>query len=1372
MNKYIKIPILIISLLMASLSFGQTQSFKIPIQGKTLNFNTNTGAYTDVTILPQPTSSEYPNYAPDFFYNGSAPLDVQQVVTNDKGELLFFVQDNLIYDSRGICGTPDSPSGGMGDYNDYIGAQEFYQEEDIKIRDLQIVPLDGECYKYMLIWHQVSPDGVGSSGVNNTISYMVIGVSENKLLEFYTISNLGIIDYANPDVMDSDCIQDIIVFGHVYDGDNPMGFAVSDILPNNERFLFVHSADEEFITYKFDKDGFDYAYSEDPIQESNYDFHEVGISSEICLYWEETELIKKGAYYYYAFANVGSQESNIAIHFLKINEDGHVEYSVKKDVGIVANQEYIKGLEFSENGDYLYFTQVGKTNPLQYVETSFLAIQTAVGDINSVTGINSDYEFSHLELARDGDMYLINGTQGTLTSISNTNDPINSTLGITTNIGGSGMSNLVVNSNYSTIFTTNNNELKNYALTKQIDGADYISHYVYIEQNITDCCTKHFAYDAQNTYTVTNGTVDSWSPSNNPFRTDGITDLYFGEDLVIEAGVELSITGLTLYFRDGRGIILNAGNVSTKGAKLTLDNSKCTAYDACNVSTEMWKGIRVKGAGSSYAQTPLDNTRHAQLIMTNNATIEYAYEGVYSGTITWENMLEGGIILATNSKFIDNRFGIKLYNYTPSNISKFEGCTFKTTDNLYDIKNTYVYKLVSLSHVNGVKFLGTTFTNTSNNTVKWKNGWGINASSGSFTVDEYSNQNSYFTNLFVAVGSFHNTSISVKNSTFNNCNSGVYAIGTDNAIMIAKNEFNTDYVMSANEDGVYSNYGVYIDASTGFDVTENTFFSGNAGVVVNNSQSIDGGVFQGDQNRVYKNNFYTINNSNQDATACLAHGENSNYLVNYGSPSNPAPGEQGLAYACNTFNGNDYNISVVGDNDGSNNANIDQSQGSASEPVGNVFNIRTSTDWDFYANYTDVEQYQYHHYDLNSHALESYVSATVVNAKSDKTNPDCPSIFGGGGIIVIGRTLTNLDDMSKLAKEKEEDIQLIKDAGYTELYLSKVENLTSENYQTTTEELLETSSYLSEEVLEIFMENSIDRPVPKLMVLAKNSPLPNKLKSRIDNLNIPDVLKWYLWQMQDGTNPLEKKKEEFNSLLANRDLLLDRTINVTVHADLIEKTDSLILYLEEKDDFYSDKKLITLYTAKQDYASIDAMLSKLATYQSDLNDTQAERLSDYIQIKSIQNMMRQDPANGKTICKGHIPMLQSIASSNTKEGNIAASMLTDIGLSNYKPMYQLPDNNRTATVTQPRVDYSNMSAQDLITVYPNPVNQILHVEYFSMSPRGNIEIYDLRGTLVKTKSFNQQFGFAKVNVNDLANGTYVLNLNGDKAHSTKFIVKH
>ena len=89
MNKYIKIPILIISLLMASLSFGQTQSIKIPILNKTLNFDVeNNGDYLGTTELPVPDPLDYPfidmdptGGTPYMLYNGEPPLDVQQVVT-------------------------------------------------------------------------------------------------------------------------------------------------------------------------------------------------------------------------------------------------------------------------------------------------------------------------------------------------------------------------------------------------------------------------------------------------------------------------------------------------------------------------------------------------------------------------------------------------------------------------------------------------------------------------------------------------------------------------------------------------------------------------------------------------------------------------------------------------------------------------------------------------------------------------------------------------------------------------------------------------------------------------------------------------------------------------------------------------------------------------------------------------------------------------------------------------------------------------------------------------------------------------------------------------------------------------------------------
>ena len=79
-------------------------------------------------------------------------------------------------------------------------------------------------------------------------------------------------------------------------------------------------------------------------------------------------------------------------------------------------------------------------------------------------------------------------------------------------------------------------------------------------------------------------------------------------------------------------------------------------------------------------------------------------------------------------------------------------------------------------------------------------------------------------------------------------------------------------------------------------------------------------------------------------------------------------------------------------------------------------------------------------------------------------------------------------------------------------------------------------------------------------------------------------------------------------------------------------------------------------------------------------------------------------------------------------------------------------------------------------VYPNPVKDILTVEYALLSNVSvtSLGIYDINGKLLKSIPITKQLGIEKINVSDLANGTYIISFGADgvSSYSKKFTVKH
>jgi hypothetical protein len=74
-----------------------------------------------------------------------------------------------------------------------------------------------------------------------------------------------------------------------------------------------------------------------------------------------------------------------------------------------------------------------------------------------------------------------------------------------------------------------------------------------------------------------------------------------------------------------------------------------------------------------------------------------------------------------------------------------------------------------------------------------------------------------------------------------------------------------------------------------------------------------------------------------------------------------------------------------------------------------------------------------------------------------------------------------------------------------------------------------------------------------------------------------------------------------------------------------------------------------------------------------------------------------------------------------------------------------------------------------ISVYPNPCDGQLNVEYINIENASNINIYDIQGKIVITFNATPKFGFQTIDVSSLQKGTYLIGFG--KGLTTQFVVK-
>jgi len=371
-----------------------------------------------------------------------------------------------------------------------------------------------------------------------------------------------------------------------------------------------------------------------------------------------------------------------------------------------------------------------------------------------------------------------------------------------------------------------------------------------------------------------------------------------GNKTVIYSGSVDILPGNTYIVTDTIRFACDASITVHPGGKLIVDGGVLT--NAC--INGMWQGIVVKGT----ATTPQAAQTQGSVILID-ATIENAVCAIdaASGNSTNGN---GGIIQATNTKFINNVQSINYGSYENKNSSNalidnigfFTKCTFSINSNNYFSSNGHFFlNHVRLNKIRGIKFNGCTFNKQTNISV----GIGIYAQDAGFTVGDYCTVSmqfdcacptnnatrSYFDNFSYGIYTSNSGTpyaVSIDQCNFNNNTTGIYIYS--NQYRVTRNIFTN-----------IKDFGLISETSSGYRIEENSFNSngtlGSTGICISNS-----GIAE---NRIYKNNFESLDygiaayltNFYDDGLGTLLG------LIYWGA---------GLQFLCNDFSFNNMDIAV------------------------------------------------------------------------------------------------------------------------------------------------------------------------------------------------------------------------------------------------------------------------------------------------------------------------------------------------------------------------------------------------------------------------------------------------------------------------------
>jgi hypothetical protein len=455
------------------------------------------------------------------------------------------------------------------------------------------------------------------------------------------------------------------------------------------------------------------------------------------------------------------------------------------------------------------------------------------------------------------------------------------------------------------------------SLPDQIDHQNYSAPF---NANVA-CCMAYNPYDkftynagtAVSTWTST-ATTQVWKPNtttttpNNPIAlsTNLTSTVTIGEELRIPAGYTVTIQNMTIKFSPQATFVVEGYKTSPAKDPGRLILKKCTLDVDTRCQSRMWPGVRVWGDNTITRSYTADG----YIYIDSMSVITNAWVGVELGYNSFDATYDastvpaptntatagGGLILATNSSFINNQRDI-YFSDCPSigGVSSVFTCTFTTNAYLVGGSGTPPLHHIQFNNYKQKALIyGNVFScSTSLTATGYVYGCnGIYSLNSNYEVDQTAgNVKNSFSNFNFGIYAYDNggntATITADHSNFTNNLVGVNLSYVNNA-EIENNAFKLYNKNSFLNPGKSS--GLFLDNCTGYYVQDNTFEQNNAGftatygIVASNSGAHANGIF--------RNTFTNLFRGIQPQ------------YINYYNPGGGVKNGVGLLLLCNIFTDN------------------------------------------------------------------------------------------------------------------------------------------------------------------------------------------------------------------------------------------------------------------------------------------------------------------------------------------------------------------------------------------------------------------------------------------------------------------------------------
>jgi hypothetical protein len=829
---------------------------------------------------------------------------------------------------------------------------------------------------------------------------------------------------------------------------------------------------------------------------------------------------------------------------------------------------------------------------------------------------------------------------------------------------------------------------------------------------------------------------------------------YFANNITINNGGNLTITNSNIRFSDIESMV-----TIKPGGRLTINGSTLT-----NTCGAIWKGIYVEG-NRNLSQT---FANQGALILQNGAVIENAHDAVVlrSQQSNWGH--NGGIVQATNATFRNNWRDVEFNSYPLTSISFFQGCTFETTPQiLHQLTNSHV----SMWDVQGVNFSNCTFTDTRPNIDYYsyrKSRNGIYGHHAAFVVDNC-NFNAMKYGIY-AISPDAVRTFKVYDSDFSGF-LGVYFSGMDNAHIVNNTFFvKPGYMYSGPGQ---ETYGLYVENSQNFEITGNILTSSGSqapsfnsfGVIARNTGTI--------HQEIYRNDFTGFSNAIQAIG------------------NNRSTGGEGLEIRCNRFY-NNHSLDILIKTDPALNPLVPQGirelQGLRNPYVmnhflaGNIFGSNT-----FFTNHGLPIYYFHHNPGSHQNLLPNHFSTKITFVEpytyTYNYSTSCP-------VKQISRStqqlLTEMEEGIQGQRETETRLAEMTDGGNTQLMLQQVQLTNSFTAYDTYKHLMNTSPWLSQEVLASVASTTDGLNHAMIRDILVANPQSAKSDQVIKALeNRKDPLPAYMLAQIEAGKEKWGEMELLQQQVIGYKTAYDRALNEMVRNHMhegdnkgLDAVDNLLAGIE---DIRYQYWLAELAYSRGEHKKGAQLLQTIGKEIDNKDEYETYNHQMYIDYYALLNKWTDEekyPGFTGLPQEALDELKRFVNTGHRVSGKALAILLLNDAIQYQEPIYypeeEMVKKSAPAIPSIPAVASPEASESFLFRLFPNPGRDYITLEWCMEQEHATgsrIEIFSAAGVPVQSIAIDEPCNQAVFSLENLQGGNYVARLvSGHKIKNISFVI--